>query len=228
MPRSHRARHAVLAAAAVTAAALVLPATAASGDAGERQSDTAAPVRMSATPEMQALRKADLLGRWANPDCARAEGPAPVRRSFALTRARWNIDVVRYADASCTTQVLEVSIGGAWQLGELSGDVPGATEAVFEFDRVALTPLSPQALTALTAAREEAACGSRPWRVGQRQDITARGCDALIELPRREYDLVRLDGERLLLGGRPPAGADLGAPDRRPLSLTPSPVLRIS
>jgi hypothetical protein len=124
------------------------------------------------------------------------------------------VDFTVYADVDGKVPLLRGRNEGTFALGRTL-PLAGAVEADFAFEQRSLTPLTAEVASALSAAR----CGKAAWRVGQPQDVTSGGC-AAFRVPAasqcpREFDIVRIEAERLRLGPRPQEG-DLCAPERRP------------
>jgi hypothetical protein len=63
---------------------------------------------------------------------------------------------------------------------------------------------------------------------GRREDVSSTGCLWVVPVSAcpQEFDLVKVDDERLFLGERPAAGRDLCREDRRPRALSSLPLVR--
>jgi hypothetical protein len=181
----------------------------------------------TARPVSAADLRTTLPGFWEHERCQVQErdGRRTGSRSlFAIFDREWGIAFTQYADASCQVRVLTATLRGAYEPTAPSRRVPGAMEATFRFTRKGLAVHDPVLLDRLNAG----ACGSRRWSLGIEQDVTATGCLSIESAPAcaQEYDLVRVDGDLLYLGERPPPGTNICAEGRRPVRLRTEPLRR--
>lgn len=143
-------------------------------------------------------------------------------REFSFENKRWRIDFTIYADAQRSRPILSGQNSGAFRLGPARG---GIRNAEFDMEQRTLTPRNSAIATALTAA----GCGSRAWTVGVAQSVVEKGCKAFRVFSReecgREYDVLRIEDERLFLGARPADGFMCSA-DRRPAATSAAVLLR--
>jgi hypothetical protein len=67
-----------------------------------------------------------------------------------------------------------------------------------------------------------------PWERGQPQDVSETGCLWVTPTSAcpKEFDLVKVEGNRLFLGERPQPGQDLCHEDRRAQKLRSLPLIR--
>ena len=102
--------------------------------------------------------------------------------------------------------------------------MPGAHEATFGFSSKRLTLYADGPL----AQANGGACRGRVWTRGREEDVSSTGCFWVVTVSacREEFDLVKVDGDRLLLGERPAAGKDLCREDRRAGALRLLPLVR--
>jgi hypothetical protein len=63
--------------------------------------------------------------------------------------------------------------------------------------------------------------------VGETQDVSRTGALGFMPVSKypKEYDLLKRDGDNLLLGKRP-SDNNMGSPEKRPRELTPYPVVK--
>jgi hypothetical protein len=180
-----------------------------------------------ARPVAEADAPAALPGFWEHEQCQveEREGRRTGSRSlFAIFDREWGIAFTQYADASCQVRVLTATLRGTYQPSGPSPRVAGAVDVTFRFTRKGLAVYDPVLLDRLNAG----ACGDRRWSPGIEQDVSAAGCLSVASVPAcaQEYDLVRVEGDRLYLGERPSAGSNLCAEGRRPARLRTVPLRR--
>jgi hypothetical protein len=167
-----------------------------------------------------------LEGRWtsAAPEpLPSANGSASyLVREFSFEADHWTIDFTVYADAQRSRPILSGRNSGAFRLGPAHD---GIRDAEFDMEQRTLTPRNAAIAEALTAA----GCGSGSWTVGVAQSVAENGCKAFRVFSReaceREYDVVRVESERLFLGARPADGF-MCSPDRRPASTGTAALIR--
>ncbi|MFT3837564.1 MAG: hypothetical protein QM723_11265 [Myxococcaceae bacterium] len=133
-------------------------------------------------------------------------GTMHFRRTFTFDKAGWKIDFSTYGDAQCSSaaQMVSVEIDGAYKVLGPSKNALGANEAVFGFAHRKATAKSDGAAGWLNSVK---ACGLSDWKAGQARDIDQSGCPQLGALPKAqcpngEYDLLKLDGDKLFFGDR--------------------------
>jgi len=162
-----------------------------------------------------------LMGGWKSPEAERAGQDLFSTREFHFTRERWSVEAKFYSDAASRKPLFSFVAEGPYTLGAASSEIPGASEAIFSFDKKTLTLLTSDR-EALSRFKFES-CGLKN---GTPSDISTSGCSffAPIASCRQEYDLVQLDGDNLRLGVRP-ADRDMCRPAKRPKALG-APVVR--
>jgi hypothetical protein len=139
------------------------------------------------------------------------------RSLFAIFDREWGIAFTQYADAACQQRLMTAVLHGSYEPTAPSKQVPGAVDVVFRFTRKSLAAYDAALVERLNAS----ACGARRWEIGVEQDVSAKGClwiESLAACP-QEYDLAKIEGERLYLGERPPPGSNICAESRRPKRL---------
>lgn len=145
----------------------------------------------------------EVLGLWRSAQCESAGAAAPIsmRRTFALSEARWQVEVTLFDGGSCADPFALLEVEGAWTATGTSATVPEALEITAFYDRKRATALSSAGAERLVAAQ----CGKSPWRPGLTQDVADTGCLALTRVEPgclQEYDLLAIDGGRLRFGSR--------------------------
>jgi hypothetical protein len=102
---------------------------------------------------------------------------------------------------------------GPWRATGESKQVPGASEASFDFKKKTVTLLAKDAAKGFGMD----GCG---LTLGKAKDVSKDGCSfvASVEKYGREFDLLKRDGERLFFGARP-ADGDMGSEAKRPTAL---------
>jgi hypothetical protein len=181
------------------------------------QSDRGSSNASEASPIAQARSR--MRGFWEQ-ECQTQEGSGPPTSSrslFAIFDREWGIAFTQYADAACQQRMMTAVLHGTYEPTAPSKQVPGAVDMVFRFARKSLVAYDPALIERLNAG----GCGVRPWEIAVEQDVTAKGClwiDSLAACP-QEYDLAKIEGERLYLGERPRPGSNICAESRRPQRL---------
>jgi hypothetical protein len=146
------------------------------------------------------------------------------RSVFVFLDDEWALEFTQYSDAACTTPSLRAFFHGRYRITEPSSALAGAYHATFGFSVKRLTLYD----DGLLAQANRGACGTRTWTRGREEDVSSTGCLWVVPISacREEFDLVKLEGERLLLGARPAAGTDLCHADRRARALRSLPLVR--
>jgi hypothetical protein len=194
---------------------------------------TGGPVRLlamwpaDARPASAGRAPQGLPGFWEHERCQVQERDgrrAGSRSLFAIFDREWGIAFTQYADPACQVPVLTATLRGTYEATAPSARLPGAWDVTFRFSRKGLAVHDASLLERLNAG----ACGARRWTPGAEQDVTATGCLSIEALSAcaEEYDLVKVDGDLLYLGERPPPGINLCAESRRPDRLRTEPIRR--
>jgi Adenomatosis polyposis coli down-regulated 1 len=146
------------------------------------------------------------------------------RSVFVFLDDEWALEFTQYSDAACTTPSLRAFFHGRYRITEPSSALAGAYHATFGFSVKRLTLYD----DGLLAQANRGGCGTRTWTRGREEDVSSTGCLWVVPISacREEFDLVKLEGERLLLGARPAAGTDLCHADRRARALRSLPLIR--
>jgi Adenomatosis polyposis coli down-regulated 1 len=168
-----------------------------------------------------------IAGIWESERCEVQERNGKKTSStsvFVFLDGEWALEFTQYTDAACTTPSLRAFFHGRYRITEPSSALAGAYHATFGFSVKRLTLYD----DGLLAEANRGACGTHTWTRRREQDVSSTGClwVAPISACREEFDLVKLEGERLLLGERPAAGTDLCRADRRAGALRSLPLVR--
>lgn len=166
------------------------------------------------------------LGHWISPTVETRPGsdgsPLYVKRDFVNGPQRSVARLFFFRDPEGIQRTLTIHLEGPYTIGQPSPTVPGAFESDFHFDVVKLTVHNEFFLTLLNSAAPET-CGNKPFQLDVEQDVTeTHGCLPLgLDLLHRgsEYDLVKVEGDRLYYGARPKDGSGPDRPDKRPTAL---------
>jgi Adenomatosis polyposis coli down-regulated 1 len=168
-----------------------------------------------------------IAGIWESERCEVQErnGSQTSSRSvFVFLDGEWALEFTQYSDAACTSPSLRAFFHGRYRITEPSNAVAGAYDATFGFSVKRLTLYD----DGLLAQANRGACETRTWTRGREEDLSSTGCLWVVPVSAcpEEFDLVKLEGERLLLGERPAAGTDLCRADRRARALRALPLVR--
>jgi Adenomatosis polyposis coli down-regulated 1 len=168
-----------------------------------------------------------IAGIWESERCEVQErngGRTSSKSVFVFLDEEWALEFIQYSDAACTTPSLRAFFHGRYRITEPSSTVAGAYHATFGFLVKRLTLYD----DGLLAQANQGPCGTRTWTGGREEDVSSTGCLWVVPVSacREEFDLVKLVGERLLLGERPAPGEDLCRADRRAGALRSFPLVR--
>jgi hypothetical protein len=183
-------------------------------------------LRVSGT-SFQTTNPPAITGIWESERCDVQErnGTRTSSRSvFVFLENEWALEFIQYSDDACRAPSLRAFLQGRYRITQPSSLVPGAHEATFGFSSKRLTLYA----DGLLAQANGGACGGRVWTHGREEDVSPTGCLWVVPVSacREEFDLVKVDGDRLLLGERPPPGKDLCREDRRARALRSLPLVR--
>jgi kynurenine formamidase len=156
-----------------------------------------------------------LLGTWKSPTAESVGNVGFRTREFTFTKDRWQIEVVFYDDEKMLKPLFSFVGEGRYETGEASTIAPNAANAVFHFDKKSLTLLTDDA-----AAIKRFGFANCNLTKDITKDISENGCSNFTAIAAcgQEYDLVRLDENKLQLGSRP-ADGNMCSVDNRPKSL---------
>ncbi len=171
----------------------------------------------------------ELDGQWESIACelrpqAGPDGVQPwfLKRSITFAGNRIDAHFTTYADASCTTPLVELKFGGDVVVQAASTVVEGAREVdLIVNDYLTVTPRMSGFVDFLNTA-EAGSCGANSWSVGTEQNVFETGCSVMgiaPDTPSHEYELLLVSAGQLYFGARPVDGSALSQPDRRPTAL---------
>ncbi len=172
------------------------------------------------------MTKPSIRGHWVSSALEKRPGAngstTYLLRDFTSDDQRSTARLMLYSDPEGTQHTLTIYLEGPYTIGKPSTAVPGAYEGDFHFDRAKLTAHNDFFLNLLGSA-SAGTCGNEPWELDVEQDVTAtRGCLPLgLDLVNRdtEYDIVKVEGDKLYYGARPADGSGLDKPEKRPTAL---------
>jgi hypothetical protein len=178
-------------------------------------------------PSQSSITSISIAGIWESERCDVQERNGKQTSStsvFVFLDGEWALELIQYPDAACTAPSLRAFFHGRYRITEPSRAVAGAYHATFGFSVKRITLYD----DGLVAQANRSACGTRTWTRGREEDVSATGCLWVVPVSacREEFDLVKLDGERLMLGERPAAGTDLCRANRRARALRSLPLVR--
>jgi hypothetical protein len=167
----------------------------------------------------------ELAGRWTS------EAAEPVQnadgsviygtREFTLGEDKWRLTFRAHGDESRTVKLFSLRLEGGYELKGDSSEVPGARHADFHFTARYFTPHAPMFVDMLNNAH----AGGGNWQVDVEQDVSRTGALFIpsVAQAHTEYDLLKLDGNKLYFGDR---SRDLTVPANRPTKLIAGAVVR--
>jgi hypothetical protein len=112
-------------------------------------------------------------------------------------------------------------VSGPYTFVRPSTAVPGAVEADFAFTDMKITPHTPEFAGFLNSGAP-GTCGPAEWKVNVAQSVKPTdGCAVIgVKLSEyKEYDLVKVDGDKLYYGARPADGSAPDTPAKRATAL---------
>jgi hypothetical protein len=175
----------------------------------------------SGTPAARVVRGGvDVRGFWEIEDCVVQERDGTrtsSKSAFVLLGREWAIEFVQFVDDQCARPAMKAFFAGQYEITQPSSVVPGASDATFGFSYKALTLYD----DSLLAKANRGGCGPRAWERGKPQDVSTTGCLWVTPVSAcpQEFDLVKVDGNRLFLGERPQPGQNLCSEARRARTL---------
>jgi hypothetical protein len=156
-----------------------------------------------------------VIGFWESEACVVQERDGArtgSKSTFVFLGREWALEFVQFADDQCARPTLKAFFTGQYQIAKPSRVIPSAHDATFGFSYKAVTLYDDSLL-----AEANRACGGRVWQRGEPQDVTTTGCLWVTPVSAclQEFDLVKVDENRLFLGERPPPGQNLCSEERR-------------
>jgi hypothetical protein len=168
-----------------------------------------------------------VMGVWESERCVvqeRGGARTGSKSVFIFLEHDWAIEFVQFADVQCQRPTMKTFFAGQDQITRPSAVVADAHEATFGFSLKAVTLYD----ESLLAEANRGGCGPRRWERGQPQDVSATGCLWVTPVSAcpKEFDLVKVEENRLFLGERPQPGQDLCSEDHRAQKLRSLPLIR--
>lgn len=153
----------------------------------------------------------DVSGSWKSAAVEDLGNGSFGTRVFTFKKSEWNLVFTMYADREQKAPLFAFEASGPFTVGAASAAVPGASEAQFRFTQKKLTLLGDD------AAAQKLGFASCGLTRGKAVDISKTGCSFLRSVADagEEFDLLKLEGDKLFLGRRP-ADGNMGSADRRP------------
>ncbi len=160
--------------------------------------------------------KPDISGNWKSETTEALGNGTFGNRVFEMADSTWQVQFTLYLDSAASMPVFRFRATGNYELGNPSGVVKEATEALFRFDHKYVTLLTTD--SSLITNLGFTNCALTP---DQEKDITDTGCSFLESKSAcaQEYDLVSLRTGKLFLGSRPEAGKNICREEDRPVTL---------
>jgi hypothetical protein len=179
------------------------------------------------TTSQSTITAMSIAGIWESERCVVQERDGIRTGSislFVFLESEWALELTQYSDAACTTPSLRAFFQGRYRIAGPSSAVSGAHRANFGFSIKRLTLYD----EGLLAQANRGVCGKGGWTRGREEDVSSTGCLWVVPVPScpQEFDLVKVDDDRLYLGERPAAGQDLCREDRRARALRALPLVR--
>lgn len=158
-----------------------------------------------------------IVGKWKSPVTPMSATQA-FQLDFDIQKDSWMVDYTVFGDSKGSNKFVTVHIEGPYELGGPSELVPGAFEGRFGITRKTITAHNAGAAGYLNSVGGKV----QGFKAGIPLDITQSGFAPFGQYPvskvNADYDLVKLDGDKLTFGDRP-ADNDMGSPDKRPKKL---------
>jgi len=196
------------------AVAVAVACTTCGSSKGSEKTDVAATAAAVPSPE----------GRWKSECITQDNGGQKsfVVMDFNITKDRWTLDYVTHGDDKCATPFITSHFEGPYKVGAASASVAGAYDGEFGFDKKTVKSHADAAVAVLTQA-----CGAGTYTANAETDILEKGCAGFGSLPKADcgtdYDLVKIDGDKLHFGKRP-VDNNMCSPEKRPKEIESTPL----
>ncbi len=170
-----------------------------------------------------------LDGTWISTSCelrpqAGPDGVNPwhLTRSVIFNGDRIDAHFTTFADANCSTPLVELKFGGEVRVLGASDVVSGAKNVdLIVNDYLTITPRRDGFSDFLNSA-QPGACGNERWQTGVEQNIYKTGCSVMgvaADTPSNEFEVLYVASGLLYFGARPVNGKPLDTPQSRPTAL---------
>ena len=147
-----------------------------------------------------------LTGVWLSERCEVGQGADGsnfyFQREFTLTATTWAIAFTIYGDDACSVRLTTAQVSGPYMLGAKAQGLEGTRLGDFSGSVKTVTGYEQGFADFLASS----GCGPQVWDLGVAQDVSQTGCaplglDSVEECP-VEFDLVKLEGDKLYFGDR--------------------------
>ncbi|MEB3186039.1 MAG: hypothetical protein VKP72_01225 [bacterium] len=158
-----------------------------------------------------------IVGKWKSP-VTPMNAQQAFQLDFDIQKDVWGVDYTVFGDLKGANKFVTVHIEGPYEMGAPSSLVPGAFEGKFGISKKTMTAHSAGAAGYLNSVGGKV----NGFKAGIPLDITQSGFAPFGQYPvsmvDADYDLVKLDGDKLYFGDRPKDN-NMSTPDRRPKQL---------
>lgn len=153
-----------------------------------------------------------VTGRWKSAGAEALGNGSFATRDFTLTDKTWSLVFTIHGDRELKAPLVTMGFSGPWKATGASRQVPGASEATFEFVQKTITLRA-----AVAKGFGMDGCG---LEVGKPKDVSKSGCSfvAAVASYGKEFDLIKREGDQVFFGARP-ADGNMGSEDKRPTAL---------
>ena len=155
-----------------------------------------------------------IVGKWKSPVTPMSASQA-FQLDFDIAKDTWMVDYTVFGDLKGANKFVTVHIEGPYEIGASSALVPGAFDGKFGISRKTITAHSAGAAGYLNSVGGKV----QGFKSDVPLDITQSGFAPFGQYPvskvNADYDLVKLDGDKLYFGDRP-ADNDMSTPEKRP------------
>jgi hypothetical protein len=168
-----------------------------------------------------------MAGRWVSPEREYTTNPDEsvyyIVRDYTFTDDAFRGVTSVYGDPVSDIKFYTATVDGTYRLTGESKTVPGAADIDLTFVKLTMQPDS----MAFVDIFMRSGCGDGMWGLSTPQDVSKTGCLSFRSITSYpvEYNIVKVQGDSLQLGIRPIDG-DLGSPDKRPIKLSGSVLMR--
>lgn len=154
-------------------------------------------------------------GKWKSEAAEDLGNGSFATREFTLTDKTWSLVFTVHADKEMKVPLVAMGFSGPWKATGASKAVPGANEALFEFDKKTVTLKAKDPAVAKGFGMD--GCG---LEVGKPKDVSKTGCSFVAPVAQygKEFDLIKREGDKVFFGARP-ADGNMGSEDKRPTAL---------
>lgn len=146
------------------------------------------------------LHRPDIRGTWSSIACEPTPGGNDrmigLKRTYELTGGEWKTRVDYFIEPECKTPTFSFELKGAYELGDTSSEIEGATHGEYNITSIELTPH----LAEVAQVFEQSKCGNTQWEVGTAKPVGDTGClgftPKISDCPIL-FNVVKRDGDSL-------------------------------